>query len=112
MSGVLIRRGDQSAPAGGSRWRLSDGFRVLDHPTRRLILSLLNENGPMDFRRLAILLRARSRSISYHLLVLRPYVVKNEDGFYELNELGFDLARFVNDGKKVLEISDPKDGPA
>ena len=85
-----------------SVWEVNDGFRVLDHQIRRLILGLLHENGPMEYKKIASLLQAKSKNISYHLLVLRPYVVKNEDGLFELNELGKHLATFLSNGKRML----------
>ena len=82
-------------------WNLTDGFKALDHPARVLILTLLSENGPMRYNQLSTLVRLKGASMGYHMLVLRPYVVKNNDGLYELNELGKHLSRLATKAKQT-----------
>ncbi len=64
-------------------------MKVLKDPTRRRLIRLLAEEGPLEYseilRRLNLKYTGR---LNYHLKVLREYVGKDENNRYYLNERG------------------------
>ncbi len=87
--------------------------RILRDPTRRRILRLLAEEGPLEYSEILRRLGLKSTGkLNYHLKLLAPYLEKDEQGRYLLSGEGERLHRLLaglgvyrsNSLEKILAI--------
>ncbi len=92
---------------------LEEAARILRDPTRRRILRLLAEEGPLEYSEILRRLGLKSTGkLNYHLKLLAPYLEKDEQGRYLLSSEGEKLYRLMaglgmyraNSLEKVLAI--------
>ncbi len=70
--------------------------RIFRDPTRRRILRLLGEEGPLEYSEILRRLGLKSTGrLNYHLKLLAPYLEKDDHGRYRLNSEGESLYRLL-----------------
>jgi len=75
---------------------INDAIKVLKDTTRRRILRLLAEEGPLEYSEILRRLGLKSTGrLNYHLKILKDFIVKDASGRYRLNEKGMLLYRFM-----------------
>ncbi len=73
-----------------------EAARILRDPTRRRILRLLAEEGPLEYSEILRRLGLKSTGrLNYHLKLLAPYLEKDDHGRYLLNSGGESLYRLM-----------------
>ncbi len=66
----------------------SEEMRVLSNPIRQRILKLISEQGTISFTSLKEELELTDGSLFYHIKMLKEYIQKDQQNFYQLNERG------------------------
>ncbi len=89
---------------------LSGLHKILKEPTRREILKLLNDKGPLPYVELMGLAEVTNTGrFNYHLKVLGDLIEKLGDGRYSLTERGRLAVQMLDEfPERTVKISDPK----
>ena len=66
----------------------TEEMRVLSNPIRQRILKLILEQGTISFTSLKEELQLTDGSLFYHIKMLKDYMQKDQQNFYQLNEKG------------------------
>ncbi|MEM2936253.1 MAG: hypothetical protein QW231_03655, partial [Candidatus Bathyarchaeia archaeon] len=63
-------------------------FTSLSHPLRIGIIKVIHEKGPVPFSGLVKALNVDSGALGFHLKQLEPYLIRDENGNYDLSDAG------------------------
>ena len=90
---------------------LSGLHKILKDPTRREILKLINDKGPLPYGELMSLAEVTNTGrFNYHLKVLGDLVEKLGDGRYSLTERGRLAFQMLDEfPERSVQTRDPKD---
>ena len=90
---------------------LSGLHKILKDPTRREILKLLNDKGPLSYVELMGLAEVTNTGrFNYHLKVLGDLIEKLSDGRYNLTERGRLAVQMLDDfPERAVKNDDPRD---
>ncbi len=90
---------------------LSGLHKILKDPTRREILKLLNDKGPLPYGELMVLAKVTNTGrFNYHLKVLGDLIEKLSDGRYSLTERGRLAVQMLDDfPERAVQTRDAKD---
>ena len=82
-------------------------FGSLRHPARRKILRMLSEN-PMTFSQMLEELKIPGSHLTYHLENLGEFIVKTQDGKYELSTVGESSVSIMKGAEEIPSIQTKK----
>ena len=90
---------------------LSGLHKILKDPTRREILKLLNNKGPLPYVELMAQAKVTNTGrFNYHLKVLDDLIEKLNDGRYSLTERGRLAVQMLDEfPERAVQTRDPKD---
>ncbi|GBC68606.1 hypothetical protein HRbin01_00289 [archaeon HR01] len=86
--------------------KISDLFKVLNHPVRREIIKLLHERIDLSYTELLSELKIDEGQFNFHLRTMKELVNRMEDGRYKLSQLGEAAYHIISDAVRSLGAVD------